>query len=208
MRKQMRRHILSILELLSNSILPILFWTSLIFGFDTPYIAILTIICAILHEIGHYLLIIVFSNRHSALKPHTSGFRIKRAERLSYEKEIAILIGGPMVNLILAALTLPFGALAHGYIRTFGFINLITGISNLLPFEGYDGYGAIKELLLLNGKTDSVKRLAEFSFILSVVIIFLSLYFIERYGEGYWIFGLFFVTSLSKLLNFDKQNVF
>ena len=44
---------IKILKTLSESILPIFFWVLMIFGMDVPYIAILTIIAAVIHEIGH-----------------------------------------------------------------------------------------------------------------------------------------------------------
>ena len=195
------------MELLSGSILPIIFWLSLIFGFDAPYIAILTIISAVVHELGHCTAIYLTTGIGGRVKGHSSGLRIRRNEALSYRKEIIILLAGPLVNLGLFAILIPFGR-AHGYIGTFAIINLATGVSNLLPFEGYDGYGAICEALRSLGRPELVKRLESFSFVLSTGITFISLYLIERFGEGYWIFGLFFFAVLSKLVTFGKYDIF
>lgn len=208
MKNFTRYRIIEILELLSGSVLPIIFWVSLIFGFDAPYIAILTIISAVLHELGHCIAIRILAGRSAQVRGHATGFRIKCCESLSYRDRIIILLGGPMVNILVFLATLPYGYALHGYVRALGIVNLVTGISNLMPFEGYDGYGAICEALRYFGKTEAVKLIEMLSFVLSVAVTFGSLYLIERFGEGYWIFGLFFLTVLSKLVNFGKFDIF
>ena len=208
MKNFTRYRVIEILQLLSGSVLPIIFWVSLIFGFDVPYIAVLTIISAVLHEIGHCIAIRIVNGKGAEIRGHASGFRIKRSESLSSRDEIFILLAGPGVNVMLFLLTWPLGNALDGYIRTLGIVNLVTGISNLMPFEGYDGYGAVCEMLHSVGRADLVKRLEVISFILSIAVTFASLYFIERFGEGYWIFGLFFFTVLSKLVKFGKYDIF
>ena len=208
MKNFTRYRIIEILKLLSDSILPIIFWVSLIFGFDTPYIAILTVISAILHELGHCMAIHLLGAGESELRGHSSGFRIKRSDALPYKKEIIILLSGPLVNICIFLITFPFRDALYGYIGALGFINLITGLSNLMPFEGYDGYGALCEALRCIGREEMIDRLEILSFVLSILVTFLSLYLIERFGEGYWIFGLFFFTVLSKLAILGKYDIF
>ena len=208
MKNFTRYRTIEIVELLSGSILPIIFWISLIFGFDAPYIAILTIISALLHEAGHCMVIRIVNGDDPKIRGHASGFRIKRSEALSYRDEIFILLGGPMVNILIFILTYPFKDVMRGYIGVLGLVNLMTGISNLMPFEGYDGYGALCQVFHSFGRYDLIKRLETLSFILSIAITFLSLYLIERFSEGYWIFGLFFFTVLSKLIKFGKYDIF
>lgn len=196
------------MRLLSGSILPIIFWVSLIFGFDVPYVAMLTIISAILHEMGHCITIYALTGKNGEVRGHSSGFRIRRTEALTYKKEILILLSGAAVNIALYLIALPFGNALDGYVRVFALVNLATGLSNLLPLEGYDGYGAISEALRSLGRADLLKRLEILSFVLSVSVTFLALYLIDRFGEGYWIFGLFFFTVLSKLVSFGKYDIF
>ena len=208
MKSTIRYRTIEILELLSNSILPIIFWVSIIFGFDTPCVAILTIACALIHECGHYLALFCFTDTAGKLEGHSSGFRIKQRKQLSYGKEIAVLLAGPFINVVFFIICFLLGNCLFGYVRLFGYVNLATGISNLLPIEGYDGYGALSELCRSLGREDLSQKLEAFSFIFSVCLIFLSLYLIDRFGEGYWIFGLFFVTVVSKLATFGKYNIF
>ena len=208
MKNLTRYRIIELLELLAGSVLPIIFWVSLIFGFDAPYLAILTIISALMHEMGHTVAIFILSKEKASLRGHSTGFRIKTTDILPYPLEITILLAGPCVNVCAFLLTLPFGDALCGYVRMLGYINLATGVSNLLPLEGYDGYGALCTLFRSRGKAHLIKLLELFSFILSVSVTFLALYFIDTFGEGYWIFGLFFFTVLSKLIKFGKYDIF
>lgn len=208
MKNSTRYHIIEVLELFASSILPIIFWVSIIFGFDSPYVAILTILSAAMHEIGHYAMILYFTEKRAEIRGHTTGFRIKQSVMLSYPKEIAILLAGPLSNIIIFILTIPFGYALSGYLSFFGYINLATGISNLLPLDGYDGYGALSAFFKSRGMLHMIKRLEIFSFIFSITAAFISLHLIDLFGEGYWIFGLFFFTMLSKLMNFEKYDIF
>lgn len=206
MKSTTRYRIIEIAELLYGSVLPIIFWVSLIFGFDTPYIAILTLVSAVIHEIGHGLAISLLAGDGTSIRGHASGFRIKEGRMLPYAHEVAIFLCGPLANILLFLITLPFGELMSGYVRILGYVNLATGISNLLPFEGYDGYGALCMIFRSGGREHLIRRLEICSFLLSILVTFAALHLIDLFGEGYWIFGLFFFSVLSKLVNFGKYD--
>ena len=208
MKKTTKKRLIELLELLSGSVLPIIFWISVIFGFDLPYIAVLTIIAAVLHELGHYIAIACFCSKSVRIRGHTSGFRIRRSSSLSYLREIVILLSGPTANLLVFLLTLPLGDAMDGYLKVLGYVSLVTGLSNLMPIEGYDGYGAICELFKYLGRDHLIRKLEAASFLFCISITFVALYLIERFSEGWWIFGLFFFTTLSKLAKFGKYDIF
>ena len=207
MKNFTRYRIIEFLELLAGSVLPILFWTSLIFGFDAPYVAILTVTSALVHELSHIVTICLLGGKELTLKGHSTGFRIPVSDMLSYRREILVFLSGPAANILIFFLTLPFQSALMGYIGVLGYINLATGISNLLPIEGYDGYGALSTLCKSLGSTKALKHLECFSFIFSILITFVSLHLIDVFGEGYWIFGLFFITVLSKIIKMEKYDV-
>jgi Zn-dependent protease len=192
---------------LSESILPLIFWIFLIFGFDVPYIAILTIITAIIHEIGHIAAISYLSGRYVMPNGRMFGFRIKRTESLSYKDECAVLAAGPLANILIFMLTLPFSSLLDGYVCIFGLINLATAISNLIPVEGYDGYGILKQILSAKNMIGGIRTLDRVSFVFSVLATFLSLYLIDKADSGYWIFAVFFVMMISKLGKYERYGV-
>ena len=188
---------LSCARYIAESLLPLLFWVMLIFGFDTPDIAILTILSAVLHELGH-LWAAMMTKRLGALRGHLSGFRI-RLSSSGYTEEIIVLAAGPLANLAIFLALLPLSRLADGYFMLIGYINLLSALSNLLPIEGYDGYGILRVIFEWRNSQNALRALWITSFTLTLAFMVISLYIILRYGSGYWIFGVFFATLLAKI---------
>ncbi len=183
--------------------LSILFWVLIIFGFDTVHIAVLTLICALLHECGHIAVILILNKRASGI-PYgkINGLRIS-VKDLSYKEEICVAMGGPMINLGFAILVFMLSSASSfgEYMKIFGFINLMTMTSNLLPIRGYDGYKAIEAsvMLITNDPMRGARILSGISFTLSILMCFISLYFMLKIGEGYWIFAIFISTVISDI---------
>ncbi len=198
---------LTALKWLSYKFLPVIFWLSLIFGFDKPYIAVLTVISALIHEAGHIAAIMLFTKRAEAPRGHISGFRIKRSSQSGHREEILITAAGPLANILTGlVLLLPWWA-ANGYILIFSMLNFATGLSNLLPVEGYDGYGILLELSRLCGSLGAERLLSRISFLFTVLFTFFSLYLLLRTGGGYWIFGVFFTLMLTKVADYGKFEI-
>ena len=191
---------------LTYHILPSLFWLSVIFGFDAPYVAVLTVLCAALHEIGHITALIYVKGSPSVPKGHITGFRIKRRNVLSYKDEALVLAAGPIANILFALFSVPFIKSQGSYALVFFIINASTAISNLLPCEGYDGYGILYQIF--ESKEISTKHLENASFLISILLTFFSLYLIGRFGEGYWIFFVFFISLSQKIAKMIKFNNF
>ena len=183
-----------------NRILPVLFWISVMLSFDETPIAMLTLTCALTHEVGHILTLIVFSDDSFTLKGVSSGLRITGQRLRSYKKEIMLYLSGPFFNIVFAFLSVLLKTKNPGFASTFAVLNLATAFSNLLPIEGYDGYGAIKSFLLLKGLNSTADTfLPIISFLTLLILCICSLYFIDRLGEGYWIFFVFAVSLIKKL---------
>ncbi len=197
---------------LIEKILPLIFWVVLIFGFDSKYVAILTILAAIIHESGHMIFTLPFSKkRSSVLKNELSGFRIK-TNSLSYKEELLASIGGPLFNLVAGILLfiIPFESGFRDYAYTFGLLNILTMISNMLPIENYDGYRALSSALcLIFGDSLTVYSVLYWiSFTTSVIMTFISLYFMLRIDEGYWVFAVFFSTTISAIVKKQKDMIY
>jgi Zn-dependent protease len=183
------------------SILPAFFWLFLIFGFDEPSMAITTIVGALIHETGHIGYIILKKKLKPSIKGVISGFRIKAGTTLSYEEEIGVYLAGPISNLI-AFVIFSFAALSLGeHFWVAAIINLATALSNLLPIEGYDGYGVLAAIINKHELGEvTMRHLSHLSSGLIFLFCILSLYFIDRQGGGYWIFMIFFI-SMVKCIN-------
>ena len=196
------------LALFLNKILPLLFWTLLMLGFDSLHVAVLTGASAAIHECGH-LIAIPSSKKGCLPEAHVSGFRIK-VNSMSYKEELITAAGGPLINITLGVLLLffPTSTQLGSYVNTFGIINLLTAISNLLPIEGYDGYKILFCIgaLVFDDTAACERILSGFSFVFSSLMCFLSLYLILKLGEGYWIFVVFFSVTLSAIMKRAKRN--
>ena len=194
-----------ILFLLEKS-LPLVFWLLIAFAFDLPYVAILTLLAAAIHEIGHLTGALLIKNNTAFFKTKVSGPKIKLS-RLSYGDELVVLAFGPLSNLIVALVIFPITLITDGsfYLTEFMLINLLTALSNLLPIIGFDGY---KILTCIFSKSKRALTLNDFlynlSFMLSALLTLFSLFFILKIGEGYWAFILFFSILLSEITK--RQN--
>lgn len=207
MKARRKSQIISSLKILAEEILPLFFWVFLILGFDIPYIAILTIAAAAIHECGHIAAINILCDSTQLPQAHISGFRIKKQQIRSYRDEIIILAMGPLFNIGTFLICLSVKDIGGIYMSSFGTINIATAISNLLPVEGYDGHGILTQVFLKKNFSLGIKLLEHVSFLFSVCLTFLSLYMIENFGQGYWIFGVFFILMMSKLIKYGKHDI-
>ena len=180
---------------------PILFWISLIFSFDSPQIATLTIIAIAIHEVGHIATIFLFGEKIEGFRAVLSGLRIRNSTA-SYGEEFTVYLAGPLANAIAALLGRII--LPDVYASAFITVNTATCISNLLPIEGYDGYGLLRCALTHREQTRFAYALLDaVSMFFTATLLVLSLYLLDRYGEGYWLFFMFFFSTLKKISQKD-----
>jgi len=185
----------------TEGVLSVLFWIFLIFGLDEGYIGVLTVICTVIHELGHYLIMSAVREPPGKIKGLADGLRIQKNALLPYRKDLLILSAGPTFNLLAAAAGAFLLLLSYEYGAAFIAVNLATACANLLPVKGHDGYGILKAALCLkyDGEiSETVPR--ALSLLISALACLLSLYLMQKAGEGYWIFGVFYFSLLSELV--------
>ena len=189
----------------SKNMLCVFFWIFIIYGFDIPYIATLTLASAAAHELGH-VVALRFTGRSAPLGARACGLKI-RSGGCSYRERIFVCLAGPATNVFIAFFALPF-AKQSGYAATVAVLNLLTAVSNLVPIRGTDGYNAIKALIL-NRFSDGCGEavLDTISFVLTVLAAFASFYLVMRIGSGYWACGILLI-SLAKELECSKKRFF
>lgn len=179
------------------AVLPVFFWMFLIFGFEEPDMAIMTIAAALLHELGHIGYIFLFFKQKPNIRGVLNGMKLRSVSTLSYDEEIGLYLSGISVNLFLFVILSFAASILAVDLWTFAIINLATALSNLLPIEGYDGYGA---LITMMQKKDNCREieiaLSRLSSALIFIFCIVSLYFIDRQSGGYWIFAVFFVSMI------------
>ena len=115
-----------------------------------PFLAVLTVFltldktglagemlaAALLHELGHLIMMYVLRQPPRSIDCVSFGIRIvKQSSAISYGKEAAIYAAGPLVNLLAAALFAARG----GAISTLAQVHLLLGLFQLLPIGALDG---------------------------------------------------------------------
>ena len=184
------------------SVLPYLFFVLMIFSFDEIWMAVLTVISAVIHEAGHVVALLAVGGEFS-LYGTVSGPRLRSGKMLSYKEELAVALSGPMLNIIVFIFLLLIKS--EGYIFIFALLNLITALSNLLCIQGYDGYRIMTCILILAGKERYCEiALFRISFLFSAILSFFSLYFISRFNSGYWSFFVFIFFLFKAVKNDGK----
>ncbi len=182
------------------------FWAIILFSFNTPAVAVLTFISAVIHECGHITALVLTGNFRGLVHFVPVGVRLYSRRQIGYRDELLILLAGPVANLLASLLLYLLSLLFGRYFLIFSLLNLFTAISNLMPIEGYDGYKILDiAICMKEGFKNGFQLLRGVSFAFSVILTFLSLYLILKVGEGFWIFGIFFFSLLSRL--FKSKNI-
>lgn len=197
MNKRKTADIISIIY----SLLSIAFWLSVIISLEDVFMAVSTVIAAAIHESGHILYLYKIK-MISGFRGVINGLRIKPSGLLSYRQELLLYACGPIANLLTFILLLPFSLSGNTFCYGLAAVNLLTAISNLLPIKGYDGYGMVRVLITetdVYKKAESALRIVSSATIFSLCI--LSLYLIDRFDGGYWIFFVFFISMLKDISN-------
>ena len=182
--------------------LPAFFWTLLIFSFDTPDIAVLTLLCAAIHELGHEVYIYLKLGKLKLPSAELHGMKISGSVmlRFSYREEAMLYASGPLANIVTSLLTLPLIPLEKEYLLCFFAVNLTTALSNLIPIRGYDGYGILSSIMRHSLCEERALRILNHtSLTFTVALCLISLYFVDRLGESYWICAVFTFSLLSEI---------
>ena len=183
-------------------LLTLLFFLLLLFGFDAPALAVMTLLSALMHAGGHLLVLYALGIRGGHFRTRLNGFVCTPARTLSYREEILVAAGGPLTNLAFALLFFLLRPLGNEFFSSFALCEFLTALSNLIPVRGYDGERILSAHLALHGYMGSFAE--RLSFFFTVAFVFLSLALIGTLGEGYWLFGVFFVSMLLSLR--ERQN--
>lgn len=186
-----------------HSLLSVLFWVLVIYGFDEAASANLTLLSALIHESGHLVYCLIRGRGMKNLYATWNGIKIQKASHLSYSDELRLCLAGPLSNILTSAICSLIGYLfCFDYLEFFAMINLLTALTNLIPIDGYDGNRIICCILkMLNAHEFFFSLLNFFSILLIILFNFVSLYLMYRLDGGYWIYLVFMVLLYG---SFDK----
>lgn len=173
--------------------------------FDKEGILLISLVSSIFHELIHLTLIIAFGGKISEISFSIFGGNIKRSKalKLTNFKEFFISISAPATNIIVGALFLIFN------FNLWGYINLIIGIFNILPFYDFDGGRGLFYLLSSYLDYSSVNKILNVTSVLSVIVISLftvAVFFNSKTGVSMLILCLYMIFSLFKNLKAEDYS--
>ena len=204
-RKKITVGIEYLLRMMLN-ILPVVFWLCLIYSFDNPTVASITVLAMIIHEFGHIACIFILTGDFYLPRGDLTGLRIVKNKMATYLHQLLLYASGIISNLVAVIIVFSLPCARNSFIELFITINLATALSNLLPVEGYDGY----KILVLAVDYFNLNSIAYFaveiiSFTVSFVTSVMALFFVYNIGNGYWIMGIFVFTIIIKLQKWQKH---
>ena len=172
------------------------------------YLSLAALIAAFLHELGHLLFAKTCNVAIKELKLDIFGASITPAEGFSsYKKEIAVALGGPLVNLVGFAVFMPFFDGTFEFFQMFIAASAFLGILNLLPIEGFDGGRIIYCSLALFCDLDTAQTvISAFSAICLFLLWMLSVYFMITSGASLSMF-VFSFALLCKFFTNQKSKI-
>ena len=149
-------------------------------------------LAAVLHELGHILMMRLLHVRVRAFRLRLFDMLIEADEPATLRDDVLITLGGPAVNLLLFAALFPLS-------RKLSLPHLALGVFNLLPALSLDG-GHLLEIILLkkyNPRTVSiVLKLTTFLFLLPLLTAGVYLLLNSGYNYSLLAISLYLLTVL------------
>ena len=186
-----------------------LFWVLLLLGFDEGGLSLLTLLAAALHEGGHLLAARILRLPVGAPRSVPNGLLLPVGRPRSYREEILTAAAGPAANFLSAVGAALLAPLVGGTTLPFALVSLLTGLSNLLPADGYDGQKILSALLSEKRGAAAADKITEcISFAVAALFTFFSLFLILYADAGYFLFGVFFLSLTGMIRRRVKSDVF
>ncbi len=147
-----------------------------VLSLKAPSNVLITILSSLLHEAGHFAVMLVVGNKPKSVKFEMVGMNITRQEnvKISIKREIAISLGGPLVNFIIVILSC--GVLCFyksRFILTCACINLILMTFNLLPIKSLDGGATLYFILSQHFESSISRRILKITSTIFIILIYL-----------------------------------
>ena len=184
----------------------ITFWfvalITFIISLNAPSNVFVTVISSLLHEMGHLLIMTSVGNKPQAVRFEITGMNIIRQPdyKISIKNEILISLGGPFINLICFSISVIILCIyQNDNVLTFGCINLILMIFNLLPIKKLDGGMAL--YYALSQKYDNITcskvlKITSIFFITLIYIWGIYAFVSSKYNISLIIIAIFLTLSL------------
>ena len=184
----------------------ITFWfialITFIVSLNVPSNVLITVFSSLLHETGHLLIMTSVGNKPQAVRFEITGMNIIRQPdlKISTKNEILIALGGPFINLICFLISVVTLCIYNNEnILTFGCINLILMIFNLLPIIRLDGGLALYYVLLQKHDNITCSKILKITSVIFITIIYawgFYVFILSRYNVSLIIIAIFLTLSM------------
>lgn len=176
----------------------------LVICFDNEKILLFSLIFSLVHEIVHVIFIYLCGGGVDEFSLTLFGGNIKRKQnyKLSNIKEAIISLSAPATNLFVGVLFL------LGGFQTVGYVNLVLGIFNVLPFYDFDGGRGVYYILSNHLDHTKIVKILNITSILSVSLITtvtVTLFLNQKIGISILVLSVYMIFSLFK--NLSSENV-
>ena len=184
----------------------ITFWfvalITFIFSLNAPSNVLVTVFSSILHETGHLLIMTSVGNKPQAIRFEITGMNIIRQQdlQISTKNEVLIALGGPLINLICFLISVVILCIYENEnILTFGCINLILMIFNLLPINKLDGGLALYYILSQNFDNLNCAKILKITSVFFIALIYIwgiYAFVSSKYNISLIIIAIFLTLSM------------
>ena len=184
----------------------ITFWfialITFIVSLNVPSNVLITVFSSLLHETGHLLIMTSVGNKPQAVRFEITGMNIIRQPdlKISTKNEILIALGGPFINLICFLISVVTLCIYNNEnILTFGCINLILMIFNLLPIIRLDGGLALYYVLLQKHDNITCSKILKITSVIFITIIYawgFYVFILSGYNVSLIIIAIFLTLSM------------
>ena len=164
---------------------------------DNLKIYLITLFCALIHELAHIMTIYMFNGNIKSIAFTVAGGNIERGTNFefSFIKEAMVNACAPVVNIILGILFYYRGSA----LKDFSTVNFMLGAFNLLPFHTFDGGRFLKNILLYFFDYKKVKVVTNsVSVLVAMIFTIVSVLVFVKYEKNYFLilFSLYMILSI------------
>lgn len=184
----------------------ITFWfvafITFIISLNAPSNVLATVFSSLLHEMGHLLVMTSVGNKPQEVRFEITGMNIIRQPNLkiSTKNEVLIALGGPFINFICFLISVIILCIINNAkILTFGCVNLILMLFNLLPINRLDGGMALYYMLIQkydNVVCSKILRATSMIFITLIYAWGIYVFISSRYNISLIIIAIFLTLSM------------
>lgn len=155
---------------------------------------VLMMICALIHESVHIILLFMCGCKNALLKfsPGGIGMEAEGFELLSYKKTVLCTIVPPALNIVAGGIFCLFYYFTESRsVYELSVINFVLGIGNILPFSFLDGGRALNAVLCEMFSAEKAYRICD---VISCYVLILlgAVFFVTLITGKYFLFAVFF----------------